>query len=170
MPRPSLRELLGVWLVGAVGEILLACYLVKDAETVMTAPFVAAGLAFVLAPPFLVVYSLVWAWPVAVQGDRTAISALVLFAVVVEAMSGWFWIGVHAITATTVLMRVLAVFSPLAFGACAVSAAWGYGRKVWMAADHPDMAVELLGLEEEAQGQFARDKLMAMLLWRARNS
>ncbi len=126
--RPSLRELLGVWLVGAVGEIL-AYYLVEDAAEVLTASVVAVGSVFLLTPFFLVVYSVVWAWPLAARGDRAAISALFLFAVVVEATAGWFWVALDAITNTTVMMRLLAVVSPVGFGACAASAAWAYRRR-----------------------------------------
>ena len=125
--RPSLRELLGVWLIGAVAEIL-GGILVEDAAA-MTAGPVVGGVLFFLTPLFLVVYSLVWAWPLAARGDRVAVSALLTFAMVVEAVSGWFWVGVHAITLTTVVMRLLAVLSPLAFGACAVSAVWAYRRR-----------------------------------------
>ena len=172
--RPSLRELLGVWLVGAVGEVF-AYDRVKDPETVLTAPVVAAGLVFILMPAFLVVYTLVWAWPLAARGDRAAVSALVLFAVAVEATSGWSWIGIQSITLTTVLMRVLSVLSPLAFVACAASAAWVYGRRVSLEAraaaiqrTAPIPAAPFLDLEEAVQGPLVRGKLMAMLVRRAR--
>lgn len=165
--RPSLRELLGVWLVGVAGEIL-AYYVVKDPETVLTVPVVAAGILLFLGPPFLVVYSLVWAWPLASRGDRTAVFALILFAVVVEAMSGWFWIGVHAITLTSVLMRLLAVFSLLAFGACAVSAAWAYAHRAQLEA--AAVRGQRTAWTEAAEGRLVRDQLMAMLLHRVRGS
>jgi hypothetical protein len=150
-----------------VGEIL-AYDLVKDPKTALMAPVVAAGIVFLLIPPFLVVYSLVWAWPVAAKGNRFALSALVLFAVVVEATSGWFWIGFHASTLTTVLMRVLAVFSPLAFGTCAVSAAWAYRLR---AARGPSaVAGQPSARMEDVESQLARERPMAMLRWRARSA
>jgi hypothetical protein len=162
--RPSLWELLGVWLVGAVGAIL-AYDLVKDLETVLTVPVVAAGLVLLLTPPFLVVYSLVWAWPLASRGDRAAVSALVVFAVVVEAISGSFWIGAHAITITSVGMRILALFNLLAFGACAVSAAWAYARRASF--EEGTVAGQRFPQTDAAEAQRVRDQLMAMLVRRA---
>ena len=156
--RPSLWELLGVWLVGTVG-LVLAHDLVQDP---------AAALVLFLTPPFLVVYSLVWAWPLAARGDRTAVSALILFAVVVEGISGWFWIGAHAITLTTVAMRLLAVFSPLAFGACAVSAAWAHAHRASF--EEGTAAGQWHPQAEEGEAQLVRDQLMAMLARRARRA
>jgi len=101
--RPSLRELLAVWLVGAVGEAF-AYDVVEGAEAALTATVVASGFVFFVTPLFLVVYSLLWAWPLAAMGDRTAVL-------------------------TTLVMRLLAVLIPVAFAACAGSAAWSYRRR-----------------------------------------
>ena len=125
--RPSLRELLGVWLAGAVGEVL-AFDLVEGAGAALTAEVLAVGFMFFLIPLFLVVYSLIWAWPLAAIGDRAAVSALLVFVVVVEAVSAWFWVAVDTITLTTVVMRLLAVLTPVVFAACAASAVWAYRR------------------------------------------
>jgi hypothetical protein len=124
--RPSLRELLGVWLASITAEVL-GWILVDDAGPITVAVALGGGL-FVLTPLFAVVYSVVWAWPLAAAGDRVAVSGLLVFAVMVQAVSGWFWVGVETITLITVVMRLLAVFSPVVFAGCAVSAAWAYRK------------------------------------------
>ena len=126
--RPSLRELFGVWLVGAVGEVV-AYAVIEGAEAALTAAVVAGGFVFFVTPVFVVVYSLVWVWPLAAVGDRAAVSALLVFVVVLEAVAGWFSVAADTITLTTLVMRLLAVIIPVAFGVCAASAAWAYRRR-----------------------------------------
>jgi hypothetical protein len=125
--RPSLRELLGVWLASMAAEIL-GWILVDDAGP-MTVAVVLGGGLFILTPLFVVVYSVVWAWPWAAMGDRAAVSGLVVLAVMIQAVSGWFLVGVETITLTTIVIRLLAVFSPVVFVACAMSAAWAYRKR-----------------------------------------
>ena len=109
--------------MGVVGEVL-AYDLVENAGAVLTAAVVGGGFVFFLTPLVLVVYSLVWAWPLVAMGNRAALSALFAFAVAVEATAGWFSVAVHTITNMTVLMRLLAVLTPVAFAVYAASAAW----------------------------------------------
>ena len=102
--RPSWRELLGVWLASAAAEVL-GWILVEDAGIITAGVMVGGGL-FVIAPLFVVAYSIFWAWPLAATGDRVAVSGLFAFAAMVQAVSGWFWVGVETITLTTVVMRL----------------------------------------------------------------
>ena len=127
--RRSLRELFGVWMVGSLGEIL-AYSVIEDGAAFLTVPVAAGGFVFFVTPLFLVAYSLIWVWPLAAMGDRAAASSLMMFAVVVEAISAWFWMAAETITMTTVVMRLLAVLTPVACGACAASAAWVYRRRI----------------------------------------
>jgi hypothetical protein len=125
--RPSLPQLLGVWLASAAAEVL-GWILVDDAG-LMTAGVVVGGGLFAITPLFVVVYSVFWAWPWAAAGDRVAVSGLLALALMVQAVSGWFWVGVETITLTTVVMRLLAVFSPVVFGLCVASAAWAHRKR-----------------------------------------
>lgn len=119
--RPSFRELLGVWVAGATAQIL-GWSLVEDAGLITASVVVGCGL-FLLTPLFLVVYSVIWAWPSVIAGDRAVIAGLSLFGVAVQAVSTWSWIDVQMVSLTTLVMRLLSVLSPLVFGALAVSAA-----------------------------------------------
>ena len=126
--RPSLRELLGVWLAGVAAQTS-GWLLVDDAGAIAVG--VAVGLVFTLTPLFLVVYSAVWAWPLTAAGDRTALSALGLFGVVVQVLTGWFWVGVHDVTLNTIGMRLLSIVNPMVF-AIVGAAAWTYRRRTTM--------------------------------------
>jgi hypothetical protein len=127
LERPSRPELVYVWLAGVAGGFC-GWALVDDCEVMTLGTAVAGGL-FLLTPLFLVVYSVVWAWPLAAAGDRTAVKGLVAFAAMVQALAGWSWVGAHTITLTTFAMRLLFLFNPVVFVICAVSAAWVHHRR-----------------------------------------
>ena len=106
---------------------ILGWSLVEDAGLI-TAGVIVGGSLFVLTPLFLVAYSVIWAWPSILTGDRAVIAGLSLFGVVVQAVSTWSWVDVQMVSLTTLVMRLLLVLSPIVFGACAVSADLAYRR------------------------------------------
>jgi hypothetical protein len=82
---------------------------------------------FLAAPLFLVVYTLVWAWPMVVRGNRRVLLALWLFGAIVETTAFYLSAGPPgAISSLTLLMRLLAIFTPVFFALHAF--AWRYWR------------------------------------------
>jgi hypothetical protein len=114
--KASRRELAGVWLVGTCGE-LAAVRIATSGEPMVSVPILTlVGGFFLAAPLFLVVYTLIWAWPMVVRGNRRVLLALWLFGVIVETTALYLSAAPPgAISSLTLLMRLLAIFTPVFF-------------------------------------------------------
>lgn len=126
--RPSAAELIAVWPLGAAA-VIAGYLLTQSDERSPTTSSDAGVVLFLVMPHFLVVYSLVWAWPLAARGDRATVVRLVTFAVVVQTTSGWFWLGLDALSITAVMMRLLALLGPIWFMSFAACGLWRHARR-----------------------------------------